>query len=238
MDAPVTLAGNSVGTDETGREITRDLAGRNIQSLVAPGSFKKTPGYQALIERDTGRRSFILSYENIQQYDPHVLDRVIEETRDGLYSHVFAQVYLRELCARYLAAVADVTGLWILTQDLEANSDFVPRVDAIQNSLPDEIPMTDASLQAIAAPFFARGGRLKTMIFTAGSRGAAWCERGQTAIRVPAVPCEKVVDTTGCGDAFRAGLMKGLFEGLSKEKALELGQKAGARKAQLYGAHF
>jgi sugar/nucleoside kinase (ribokinase family) len=53
----------------------------------------------------------------------------------------------------------------------------------------------------------------------------------------PAVPVDKVVDTTGCGDAFRAGLMFSLFSGATTVEAILVGLKFGALKAQTRGSH-
>jgi sugar/nucleoside kinase (ribokinase family) len=51
---------------------------------------------------------------------------------------------------------------------------------------------------------------------------------------VPAVEVE-VVDTTGCGDAFTAGLLFGLAEGRERRAAAELGCAVAARVAQGLG---
>ncbi|MBK7963162.1 MAG: hypothetical protein IPK04_19435 [Bdellovibrionales bacterium] len=53
----------------------------------------------------------------------------------------------------------------------------------------------------------------------------------------PAVPGGCVVDTTGCGDAFRAGLIFGLFSGATTVEAILVGLKFGALKAQTRGSH-
>ena len=50
---------------------------------------------------------------------------------------------------------------------------------------------------------------VKAFVVTLGARGAVVHERGKT-IEIPCVRAEQVVDPTGCGDAFRAGLLYGL----------------------------
>lgn len=42
-------------------------------------------------------------------------------------------------------------------------------------------------------------------------------------VHIPAVPVEKVVEPTGCGDAFRAGLVLGITQGLDLPAAARLG---------------
>ena len=52
---------------------------------------------------------------------------------------------------------------------------------------------------------------------------------------VPIVPTENVVDPTGAGDAFRAGLIKGLLQGLPLERAAMMGSVSGHYAVQRYG---
>jgi sulfofructose kinase len=46
-------------------------------------------------------------------------------------------------------------------------------------------------------------------------------------IRKPAYPA-RAIDTTGCGDAFHAGVSYGIVQGLDAEKCLDLGAWAAA----------
>lgn len=238
LGAPVTLDGNFVGSDSIGARIREYLSARGIDSRITVGDFEKSPVCHVQVEQKSGRRNFILAYANIQKHSPGRMRELIEESRNGRYSHAFVQVYLRELTREYLEGVQDVRDLWILTQDIGADSPFVAQVDAIQNSLRDEDAFDAETLTAYVRPFLMREGRLQAMVVTAGARGVAWCEKGQAPRLFPGLKGEKVVDTTGCGDAFRAGLMKGLFDGLPVERAIEEGQRAGIRKAGVYGSHF
>ena len=54
------------------------------------------------------------------------------------------------------------------------------------------------------------------------------CRRAQYAI--PAVPAERVVDPTGCGDAFRGGLLYGIEHGLDWETTGRLASLMGSLK--------
>ena len=55
-------------------------------------------------------------------------------------------------------------------------------------------------------------GKVKAMIVTLGAEGSQIITGGQT-IAIPAVPPARVVDPTGCGDAYRAGLLYGIAHG-------------------------
>jgi adenosine kinase len=53
---------------------------------------------------------------------------------------------------------------------------------------------------------------VKAFVVTLGARGSL-VHAGGTQIEIPGVKATEVVDPTGCGDAFRAGLLYGLAEG-------------------------
>ncbi|MCY4365236.1 MAG: carbohydrate kinase family protein [Chloroflexi bacterium] len=61
-----------------------------------------------------------------------------------------------------------------------------------------------------------------TIVTTKGEQGTEILTR-VGAIPVPAVPTSDVVDPTGAGDAFRGGLIKGLVDGTSLERAVMMG---------------
>ena len=62
------------------------------------------------------------------------------------------------------------------------------------------------------------------LIKTTGENGCEIHEQGRL-IHVPAVSGVKVVDVTGCGDAFRAGFLSGYVEGMDLKKACERANK-------------
>lgn len=55
------------------------------------------------------------------------------------------------------------------------------------------------------------------------------------AVTVPVVPTPGAVDPTGAGDAFRGGLIKALVEGLSVERAAQMGTVCAHYAVQVYG---
>ncbi|MEM1639582.1 MAG: carbohydrate kinase family protein [Desulfurococcaceae archaeon] len=60
---------------------------------------------------------------------------------------------------------------------------------------------------------------------------------GYKIIEIP--PCNtQVIDPTGCGDAFNAGVIFGLLKGLNPTIAAQLGNAMGAYKAMGHGARF
>jgi sugar/nucleoside kinase (ribokinase family) len=75
----------------------------------------------------------------------------------------------------------------------------------------------------------------KNVVIKLGEKGSYLLNRSGAEIKVPAFKA-KVVDTTGAGDAFCAGFLKGLSLGLDYGKCLRLGNAAGARAVEALGA--
>ncbi len=75
----------------------------------------------------------------------------------------------------------------------------------------------------------------ETIVLTRGAKGARILRDGETHDIAPA-PREKLVDTTGAGDAFAAGVLFGLSKNLPPQKCGELGAKAAAKTISHIGA--
>ncbi|RYX90653.1 MAG: carbohydrate kinase family protein, partial [Comamonadaceae bacterium] len=71
--------------------------------------------------------------------------------------------------------------------------------------------------------------QVKGLVVTLGAEGCeVWVDGKMTL--VPPVKAEAVVDPTGCGDAWRGGLLFGLERGWALEKCAALGNRIGATK--------
>ncbi len=73
------------------------------------------------------------------------------------------------------------------------------------------------------------------VVVTLGERGVLLWD-GKTLAGVPAFAVEKIVDTTGAGDAFSAGWVVGMIEGLDWISAAKLGNAVSAMKIRHFGA--
>jgi len=71
--------------------------------------------------------------------------------------------------------------------------------------------------------------RVKALIVTKGAEGADIYSEGK-CIAIPPVPAEKVIDPTGCGDAFRGGLLFGLENNMDWETTGRLASLMGSIK--------
>jgi adenosine kinase len=75
---------------------------------------------------------------------------------------------------------------------------------------------------------------VEALIVTRGERGAQ-IHHGGGIEEIPAVKAERVLDPTGCGDAFRGGLLYGIEKGLGWATAGRLGSLMGALKIEHQG---
>jgi adenosine kinase len=78
------------------------------------------------------------------------------------------------------------------------------------------------------------GERVKALIVTKGAEGADIYFEGK-CISIPPVPAVKVTDPTGCGDAFRGGLLFGLESGMDWETTGRLASLMGSIKISHQG---
>ena len=76
--------------------------------------------------------------------------------------------------------------------------------------------------------------RVQALIVTRGAQGASIRTR-DAELRIPAAPVRAVVDPTGCGDAFRAGLLHGLLHDLGWERTGHIAALLGAIKIESRG---
>lgn len=100
-------------------------------------------------------------------------------------------------------------------------------------SLADYLTVNDYEAEMIAQktgqPIESFAPGLKGLVVTLGAQGSRIFANGQT-IEVPVVPAQSLVDPTGCGDAFRAGLLYGIAHEWSLEKSCKLGSLIGSIK--------
>ncbi|MBV1774950.1 carbohydrate kinase family protein [Burkholderiaceae bacterium DAT-1] len=83
-------------------------------------------------------------------------------------------------------------------------------------------------------------GRCKALIVTLGSQGSLIYTNGEKIEIAPVVP-KQVVDPTGCGDAYRAGLLYGIEQGWDWKTTGQLASLIGSIKVANRGAqnhHF
>ncbi|EHQ51440.1 PfkB domain-containing protein [Ectothiorhodospira sp. PHS-1] len=76
--------------------------------------------------------------------------------------------------------------------------------------------------------------QVEALIITKGGEGSVIYTGGKT-LRIPAAPIARIKDPTGCGDAYRAGLLWGLMNGLDWETTGRVAAVMGAIKIEHTG---
>jgi adenosine kinase len=82
--------------------------------------------------------------------------------------------------------------------------------------------------------------RVDALIITKGAQGSHIYTK-QHRIEVPAAPVRELHDPTGCGDAYRAGVIYGLTNGMDWETTGRIASLMGAIKIEHHGTqnhHF
>ncbi len=80
-------------------------------------------------------------------------------------------------------------------------------------------------------------GRTRSVVVTVGAEGACWADQS-AAGHVPAPVVDRVVDTTGAGDAFVGALAAYLARGTTLQRAVEVGVFAGTFAVRSPGAQL
>jgi adenosine kinase len=76
--------------------------------------------------------------------------------------------------------------------------------------------------------------RVQALIVTRGAEGSC-IYRGGQSIHIPPAQATQVLDPTGCGDAYRAGLLYGLMHDMEWETIGRIASLAGALKIEKHG---
>jgi adenosine kinase len=77
--------------------------------------------------------------------------------------------------------------------------------------------------------------RVDYLIITYGENGSKIWKKDATMWEVPAFKPNMIVDPTGCGDAFRSGLMYGIVNGYPIEKSARVGAWIAAKAIEKAG---
>ncbi|MDR2366087.1 MAG: carbohydrate kinase family protein [Zoogloeaceae bacterium] len=86
---------------------------------------------------------------------------------------------------------------------------------------------TGKSVEALAQ-------QVRALIVTSGAQGSRLYLPGQT-LEIPCARAKAIVDPTGCGDAYRAGLLYGILNGFEWEKTGRIASLMGALKIESQG---
>jgi len=212
-----------VGDDVAGRAAVAGLADAGVGAAVAvdPGA----PTATVVVLLTDGERTMLSdrgAAERLAVADLPSLDGV-----DHL--HLSGYVLGGGSCAAGLAALAAARAAGASTS-LDAQGPLLdgllPRLGGVDLLLPNTAELaalTGSAEPGSAAVLLDVAG---AVVVTAGVAGASWVDRD--GVRTVHAPPVDLVDATGAGDAFDAGLLAAWLGGASPEAALRAGCAAGA----------
>ena len=111
---------------------------------------------------------------------------------------------------------------------------LLPFIDYFMPSIEEARDMSGQTAPEDCAAFYLDRGT-QCCVFTLGGDGAYYAHKNGARLHVPAYKI-KVVDTTGCGDAFDAGFITALHHRMEPEAAIRFAQAAAALVATGLGS--
>jgi ribokinase len=137
-----------------------------------------------------------------------------------------------DAAAVVIARQAHARGIPVCANDVRADSPLAPLCTIAINST----DLTDwIGDRTQIAPERLLGAGVRTMIETAGTQGCHVFSTDGSTFHQPAFPIE-AIDTTGAGDAFRAGIAHGMLRGWSLPEAVRFASAVAALNCLALGA--
>jgi sulfofructose kinase len=220
LGVSVTLMGNPVGTDANGRLFERVLETTGVDSRI--GRAEETTGHAYVLTDAAANRTIIGAFGDLEgpEVPPSVWEHLEVVTVDPFVEGAVAVA--REAKARNVPVVAI---------EVEPGDPLASLSTIVINSagLLRRHGVDDPG--AIAEGLLDAG--VTTVIVTRGSEGAEVFD-ASGKFHQPVYPVE-VVDSTGAGDGFRAGLVLGLTEGRALSESVRLGNAVASVSCCYFG---
>jgi sugar/nucleoside kinase (ribokinase family) len=234
-----------VADDQLGEVFAHDVRATGIDFTVAPREGEPPTARCLILVTPDGQRT-MNTFLGAAQYLPEsALDKAKIEAAEWLYleGYLWNAPESRAAMTRAIA-VAKNAGRKVALTLSDAfvvhghRDDFFALMDS--GSL-DLLFANDTEVRAmmqtddIEAAVTALAARVPMLVCTHGAAGAE-AHGGGAHARVSAEPVERVVDTTGAGDLFAAGVFAGLAENRSLADCLTMGAVCAAEVISHYGA--
>ena len=230
-----------IGKDHAGSLLLSEIKKRGIDvSRVTVSTHLATPVASLLVDPDGSRISYNSPAAMLEGYVPSA--DMVRDSRIVSLASLFRAPLDRPDVVKGLIRAAHASGSIICCdtkvptfRDIRL-SDLAEVLPMVDYMFPNE---TEAAFytgkndyREMAAAIRAMG--VKNVVIKAGPEGC-YADMEEGCFSLPAIPAE-VVDTTGAGDAFAAGFISGLLEGISREDCLMAGLKEAAECVGQVGA--
>lgn len=226
--AEIALAGNQLGQGEDAHTLLRLLVEKNLPTDRLSLGQSETPVCHVYVTPDGERTMFGLGFgESGQQIN---LDAI--RYRPGEW--FTADPNLGRL-ARDAAARAHSEGMRLYLMDFIQESDSFPEGTFWQSST-DWVGTRGNTQRNVE---WVQEHVERHRCFTILSDGPNGLVAGSPELETrayPPYPCPKLVDSTGAGDMFRAGMLFGLDQGWEVARCLQFASAAGSLKCRSLGA--
>jgi sugar/nucleoside kinase (ribokinase family) len=240
LGVPAMLVG-AVGDDEMGRFVLATLARYGVDTSAMQTIAGVPTSASILNVRSNGERPALHQRGASDHFT--MSDAVARQIAGCAVVHVGGNGLLRDFdgppTAQLLQAAkanGAITTYDLLAPSADVLSDletYLPHIDYFMPAMEEAAEICGESDPDLIADFFLERGA-GACIFKWGARGSFFATRTQRH-RIPALRVD-VVDTTGCGDAYCAGFVSGLIDGLDPLAACERGTAAAALVATGLGS--
>lgn len=233
----------SLGSDTWTKPLLHDFRKFNVNTRYLKRTDGNTGTCVAVVDA-AGERKFH-SYRGVNESDPPMLppDSVWKRHHClHLSGYCFQQsnsrqtawALLREAKRNGLAVSLDPSYLFAKQTGSEMD-ELLQQLDFMFPNL-DEAALLTGEQDPIKAARVLRNRGVKTVLVTLGSEGCL-LSSNETEQFIKIDPVEKVIDTTGAGDAFCGGFLTGWLKGLTLVQACKLGCASAAHIVTRMGAH-
>ena len=234
-----------VAPDQLGEFYIHDLRAAGVEFTTAPADFGVPTARSMVLVTPDGHRTMNTFLGAAQHLPVTALDEAQIESAAILYlegylwdpeTPRFAMVKAIDVARRAGRKVAFTLSD---TFCIERHRDGFNAL--IDGGKVDILFANEAEIQALAAVPDFDGAvaevaeKVETLIVTRSERGAI-AVKGGWRVAIPAEPVARVVDTTGAGDLFAAGVLVGQAQQRNLEESLRIGAIAAAEVISHYGA--
>jgi ribokinase len=225
------LAGR-VGDDERGRSVRDELRAAGVEAALGTDPELPTGTCIVLVGPDGERTMAPDAGANDALSDADVPDDLLAAAghlhvagyallRSG--SRPAARAAISRALERGMSVSVDPSSAALLSPTFLDHAEgaglLLPNVEEARMLSGEHDP--ERAARALAA-------RFGEVVVTLGAGGALWTD-GRESVRCDAVPVDAVVDSTGAGDAFAAGLLAARMNGAAPDEAMAAGARLAAR---------
>ncbi|MBV6458183.1 MAG: Sulfofructose kinase [Fimbriimonadaceae bacterium] len=227
-EANVEVIGNEIGDDDSGQWLRNALRDRNLSDAGIPTSSVVTPFTDIYVTPDGERTMFGMGFADMYLHSP--VNAIRPRAGDWITfdpNHGIA--------ARQAAVTARAAGMRIYALDFNGEDEPID-ADTFWQSSTDWVGYRGNTQRNVE---FVRKWVDRYGCYAILSDGPNGFVAGSTEHEIrhyPPFPCPKLVDSTGAGDVFRAGMLFGLSQVWSLPDCLRFASVAGCLNCRGLGA--